>query len=240
MAEVVERQQARAHGVQPERPARTCRREIKRKWESDTGMSRTSRSLHLSGAFGSVLVSALPAAAFSTSRALPESLQPGKHEGTSQFWIRDGARTCAPTSHHPDPPQSIDHARAPATATMKLTDEQKERVRARRSVDILVREGRSLLPGRRRARRARARRCASRLTELKPIEEGVERRRRGARGRFPRLAKRARCCAPRHQPRHRHGQGAADSRKDPKWAAVESAFFEWAERLLDFMDSYHE
>jgi hypothetical protein len=28
--------------------------------------------------------------------------------------------------------------------------------------------------------------------------------------------------------------------EDPKWAAVEGAFFEWAERLLDFMDSHHE
>jgi hypothetical protein len=32
-------------------------------------------------------------------------------------------------------------------------------------------------------------------------------------------------------------RGIAD---DPKWAAVEGAFFEWAERLLDFMDSHHE
>ena len=28
--------------------------------------------------------------------------------------------------------------------------------------------------------------------------------------------------------------------EDPKWRAVEGALFEWAERLLDFMDSHHE
>lgn len=27
--------------------------------------------------------------------------------------------------------------------------------------------------------------------------------------------------------------------EDPKWRAVEGAFFEWAARLLDFMDSHH-